>query len=100
MRGILKLIACAVVLVGCRGKKQEESSGDVARAPGSAPALAVTEASWSPDVLDELGAPLGLYPDQLVGQILAASVNSQEVLDAGNWLLENHNLKGAELEAA
>src|SRR4029453_7725211 len=33
-------------------------------------------------------------------QILAASVNSQEVLDAGNWLLENHNLKGAELEAA
>jgi hypothetical protein len=29
--------------------------------------------------------------DQLVGQILAASVNPQEVLDAGNWLLDNPN---------
>jgi hypothetical protein len=50
--------------------------------------------------LEELVAPIALYPDQLVGQILAASVNSQEVLDAGNWLLENQTLKGNELDAA
>jgi hypothetical protein len=64
------------------------------------PAPAVTEASWSPDALEQLVAPIALYPDQLVGQILAASVNSQEVLDAGNWLLQNQNLQGEELDAA
>jgi hypothetical protein len=100
MRDILKLIACAIVLASCRGKKQEESAGDVARAPATAPAAAVTEAAWSPDAIDELVAPIALYPDQLVGQILAASVNSQEVLDAGNWLLQNETLKGDQLDAA
>src|SRR5687768_8534312 len=100
MRDTLTLIACAAVLVGCRGNKQEEAAGDVARAPAATPALAVTEAAWSPDALDELVAPIALHPDQLVGQILAASVNAQEVLDAGNWLLQNENLTGAPLDTA
>ena len=100
MRDILKLIACMLVLAGCREKKQEEAAGDVARGPAATPALAVTEAAWTPDALDELVAPIALYPDQLVGQILAASVNAQEVLDAGNWLLQNQNLKGAQLDTA
>ena len=100
MRDTLTLIACAAVLVGCRGNKQEEAAGDVARPPAATPALAVTEAAWSPDALDELVAPIALHPDQLVGQILAASVNAQEVLDAGNWLLQNENLTGAPLDTA
>jgi hypothetical protein len=60
----------------------------------------VTQASWSPDALEELVAPIALYPDALLGQILAASVNPQEVLDAGNWLLQNQALAGDELDAA
>jgi hypothetical protein len=60
----------------------------------------VTQASWPPDTLAKLVAPIALYPDQLVGQILAASVNSQEVLDAGNWLLQNQNLNGDALDTA
>ena len=100
MRGILGLIVCAIVLAGCRGKNTEEAAGDVARGPAATPALAVTEAAWTPEALDELLAPIALYPDQLVGQILAASVNAQEVLDAGNWLLQNENLTGAPLDTA
>ena len=65
-----------------------------------APQAAVTQTSWTPDALEELLAPIALYPDQLLGQILAASINSQEVLDAGNWLLQNESLKGNELDAA
>ena len=99
MKAILKLVACGIVLVGCGEKKQNESSGDVEGAPATA-AMPVTQASWDPDAIDELVAPIALYPDQLVGQILAASVNSQEVLDAGNWLLENETLKGDPLDAA
>jgi Protein of unknown function (DUF3300) len=68
--------------------------------PAPAPAAAVTQASWAPDALEELLAPIALYPDALLSQVLAASVNSQEVLDGGNWLLENENLKGDELDKA
>jgi len=105
MRAIPTLIACAIVLAGCRGKQQEEASGDVARdvaaaAAATTPTAAVTQASWAPDALDELLAPIALYPDQLLGQVLAASVNAQEVLDAGNWLLQNETVKGTELDAA
>ena len=33
-------------------------------------------------------------------QVLAASLNSQEVLDGGNWLLQNKSLEGTQLDAA
>ena len=99
MRAAIKVVACAIVFAGCREKQQEETAGDVARAP-AATAMPVTQAAWAPEALDELVAPIALYPDQLVGQILAASVNTQEVLDVGNWLLQNENLKGAQLDTA
>ena len=99
MKAILKLVACAIVLAGCREKKQDASSGDAVVAPATT-AMPVTQAAWDPDAIDEIVAPIALYPDQLVGQILAASVNTQEVLDAGNWLLENQTLKGDQLDAA
>ena len=99
MKAILTLVACAIVLAGCREKKQDASAGDAVVAPATT-AMPVTQAAWDPDAIDELVAPIALYPDQLVGQILAASVNTQEVLDAGNWLLENQTLKGDQLDAA
>ena len=107
----LALFICAFALSACGSRTQPaatESAGTAAQigatepasAPPAAPAEPVTQASWSPDTLEKLVAPIALYPDQLVGQILAASVNSQEVLDAGNWLLQNQNLKGDALDAA
>jgi len=53
-----------------------------------------------PEQLDKLLAPVALYPDALLMQVLAASVNSQEVLDGGNWLLQNKNLQGDQLDSA
>jgi hypothetical protein len=43
--------------------------------------------------VDDLVAPIALYPDQLLGQLLLAAVNSQEVLDLGNWLIQNQSIK-------
>jgi hypothetical protein len=54
----------------------------------------------TPDQLDKLLAPIALYPDALLMQVLAASVNSQEVLDGGNWLLQNKTLQGDQLDSA
>ena len=56
--------------------------------------------SFSTSRLDELLAPIALYPDPLLMQILVASTNPQEVLDAGNWLLQNNRLQGEQLEEA
>jgi hypothetical protein len=104
---LMVILGCALLLAGC-GSKQSPAAANPAAAtasadatpPSGAPAPAITQASWEPDELEKLVAPIALYPDQLVGQILAASVNVQEVLDGGNWLLQNPSLKGDALDAA
>ena len=50
--------------------------------------------------MEELLAPIALYPDPVLSQLLIASTNPQEVLDAGNWLLQNTTLKGGALDDA
>jgi hypothetical protein len=54
----------------------------------------------TPQQLDQLLAPVALYPDALLMQVLAASVNSQEVLDGGNWLPQNQSLQGEQIDSA
>jgi hypothetical protein len=44
--------------------------------------------------LDNLVAPIALYPDPLLGQILAASTYPLEVVEALQWLNQNRNLAG------
>ncbi len=51
----------------------------------------------SPDQLETLVAPIALYPDPLLGQVLAASTYPLEVVEAGQWLQQNGNLRGAQL---
>src|SRR5438874_2876424 len=45
------------------------------------------------DQLDSLVAPIALYPDQLLAQILAASTYPLEVIQLEQWLKRNPNLK-------
>ena len=62
--------------------------------------LEATDTTWTPEGLENLLAPVALYPDAVLGQVLMAATNPQEVLDAGNWLLQNESLQGKELDAA
>jgi len=48
----------------------------------------------TPDQLDQLLAPIALYPDALVAQICAASTDPQQILDADNWVRRNLALSG------
>lgn len=52
------------------------------------------------DQLDNLVAPIALYPDPLLGQILAASTYPLEVVEAWQWLQRNPGLTGAALTSA
>src|SRR5579862_3399311 len=54
----------------------------------------------TPDQLDQLLAPVALYPDSLLAQITTASTNPQEILDVDNWLGQNQNLTVSQLTAA
>jgi len=51
----------------------------------------------SPDQLDNLVAPVALYPDPLLGQLLAASTYPLEIVEVQQWLQQNKNLQGAQL---
>ena len=48
----------------------------------------------TPDQLDDLLAPVALYPDALVAQICAASTDPQQILDVNTWLKQNMSLSG------
>jgi hypothetical protein len=62
--------------------------------PGqSAPAYA----QQTPEELQRLVAPIALYPDSLVAQVLAASTFPEQVVEADRWVQANPDLKGADL---
>lgn len=54
----------------------------------------------TPQELEQLLAPVALYPDALLAQITTASTNPQEILDVDNWLGQNQNLSVSQLTAA
>src|SRR5437016_12196825 len=54
-------------------------------------------AGQTPQELQQLVAPIALYPDALVAQILAASTYPTEIVEADRWMQSHSNLKGEEL---
>jgi Protein of unknown function (DUF3300) len=54
----------------------------------------------TPEQLQQLVAPIALYPDSLVSQILAASTFPEQVVEADRWVQANPGLKGDALGQA
>jgi hypothetical protein len=71
-----------------------------ATGPATSSSSAPTPAPLSPDQLDALVAPIALYPDALVAQVLAAAANPDQVAYADDWLAQNKNLTGTALVQA
>src|SRR3981189_20041 len=53
-----------------------------------------------PEQLEALVAPIALYPDELLANVLAASTYPLEVVQADRWVKGNKSLKGDALKAA
>jgi hypothetical protein len=51
----------------------------------------------SPQQLDDLVAPIALYPDPLLGEVLAASTYPMEVAEAEQWLQDHGHWKPSKL---
>jgi len=66
------------------------------QAPAQA-AAAPPYAQQTPEQLQRLVAPIALYPDSLVAQILAASTFPEQVVEADRWVQAHPELKGTDL---
>lgn len=55
---------------------------------------------FSTEQLEQLVAPIALYPDSLLTQVLMASTYPLEVVEAQRWVSKNTKLKGTELDTA
>ena len=72
-------------------------------APATAPAAqaaAAEEPKLPPEQLDALVAPIALYPDPLLGQVLVASTYPLEIVQLQQWLAKNQGLKDKALADA
>jgi hypothetical protein len=70
----------------------------IAQQPATADSQAVPQAAQqTPEQLQQLVAPIALYPDALVAQILTASTYPAEVVEADRWMQQHSDLKGDDL---
>src|SRR5258708_25742722 len=76
---------------------QVNSHGPTGQSNEQSPAPAVQQ---SPQELQQLVAPIALYPDALVAQVLAASTYPTEIVEAERWMQRHPNLKREELPRA
>jgi hypothetical protein len=51
----------------------------------------------TPQQLDDLVAPIALYPDPLVGEVLAASTYPLEIVEAQQWVQDHRQWKPSKL---
>jgi hypothetical protein len=53
--------------------------------------------SFRPEEIDQMVAPIALYPDSLLAQVLSASTYPLEIVQAGRFVQQNKDLKGEKL---
>jgi len=88
---ILVMLVCCLLV---QFTAQAEAFGPTGQSSGQPPASSVQQ---TPQELQQLVAPIALYPDALVAQILAASTYPTEIVQADRWMQSHSNLKGEEL---
>ncbi len=87
---IAAVFCAALTLAPAGGLLFAQESPQPPQAPPPSQAL-------SPDQLDDLVAPVALYPDPLISQILVAATYPLELVQASQWLQRNPGLTGADL---
>jgi hypothetical protein len=93
-------VTCALLLLSA-GAVSAQQPPPPGQAPAEqAPAPQGPVQPLSPDQLANLVAPIALYPDALLSQILVAAGYPLEIVEAGQWLQQNRNLQGSQLTVA
>jgi len=95
--GLAFRVTAALAIAGILG-----GVGDVREAAAQAPpypssASPMQSATPTPAELQQLVAPIALYPDELVGQILAAATYPEQVVEADRWMDAHRGQQGQAL---
>jgi hypothetical protein len=77
--------------------KQDAQPGEP---PPAAPPQATAGTSFSKEQLEQIAAPIALYPDKLLSHLLMAATYPLEVVEAARWRQKNPSLEGKALEEA
>ena len=78
----------------------QDQQGQLQQQPPPPPQQQPQQQALTQQQLQQLVAPIALYPDALLAQVLTASTYPLEVTMAARWSEKNQNLKGAALEDA
>src|SRR5437016_9787826 len=89
-RILVALLSCLLVQFTAQAGSYTSASQSGQQPQGPA-------AGQTPQELQQLVAPIALYPDALVAQILAASTYPTEIVEADLWMQSHPNLKSEEL---
>src|SRR5882724_7466354 len=84
------LLVFGLVALGRTSMAQKDTATD----GGNAPQAASGGRTYSQGQLEQMVAPIALYPDSLVSQILIASTYPIEVVEAYQWMQKNKILTG------
>ena len=93
-----RLIAAIVVLFVACGPRQEPMAAGAQAAPAAQAAAPATPLPMG--TLDELLAPIALYPDALLAQMLMSATVPSKITELDKWLKANQKLKGTQLQDA
>jgi hypothetical protein len=99
-RLLVSLLSLSLLLVTSPLDLAASQDNQAPPAGAQAPANAPPYTQQSPEQLQQLVAPIALYPDSLVAQILAASTFPEQVVEADRWVQSHPDLKGDALAQA
>src|SRR5713226_6123038 len=91
MKQVLAVVLCCLLVqftAGAASYGPQSQTDEQSSASASKP---------SPEELQQLVAPIALYPDALVAQILAASTYPTQIVEADRWMQRHSHLKGEDL---
>jgi hypothetical protein len=108
MKQTLSVLVCSTLLLsGAPAEAIAQEQASTNSQPASTPQSSSSTTSSAPaealetaDQLDALVAPIALYPDALVAQVLAAATLPDQVAYAEDWLQQNSSLTGTALTDA
>jgi uncharacterized protein DUF3300 len=99
MRTIVAVVTTAFALMFTAIGLPHWSAETVGYAQSSPPAKPAAKSSFTPDQLDKLMAPVALYPDSLLAQMLISAQNPAKVGALAEWMA-SQSAKGTELQDA
>jgi len=89
-QGLALFLSWCLVFVGAQNGFAYQDSTSAPQGPPQA-------AQQSPEQLQQLVAPIALYPDALIAQILPAATYPAEVVAAEQWMVQHKDLTGEAL---